>query len=226
RRELVGRQQLLRVGRQRGTGVVLRAARALPVVQTRHAVAERCRPPEPVNLKDVVDARQLQLALVPGFGPDACAAGCRSARLRRRGRLWTAPGRQQCAHGGENHKSRRGQVGNCSAPAAEKAGRGTSEPVINDLHHVASLFSRPSPPPASSAARSRSNCLMSSGRSSSRIMLGPSLSARSGSGCVSKNTPSQPQATAARARNDTILRCPPVVCPPGSCTLCVASKMT
>ena len=59
-------------------------------------------------------------------------------------------------------------------------------------------------------------------------MLGPSLGELSGSGCVSKNRPSTPIAVAARASGSTIARLPPVASPspPGSCTLCVASKTT
>ena len=59
------------------------------------------------------------------------------------------------------------------------------------------------------------------GKSSRAIMLGPSLSASSGRGCVSRNRPSQPAATAARARYGTMRRSPPErsPMPPGICTL-------
>ncbi len=64
---------------------------------------------------------------------------------------------------------------------------------------------------------------MSSGQA-----FGPSLSARSGSGWVSMNTPAIPLATAARASTGTNSRYPPdrVPCPPGICTEWVASKTT
>ena len=57
-------------------------------------------------------------------------------------------------------------------------------------------------------------------------MLAPSLGAASGLGWVSKNRPSTPKATAARASGSTISRLPPVAAPnpPGSWTLWVASE--
>ena len=53
-------------------------------------------------------------------------------------------------------------------------------------------------------------------------------SARSGSSCTSRKTASTPAATAARASVGTNARSPPdaVPCPPGSCTLWVASNTT
>ena len=59
-------------------------------------------------------------------------------------------------------------------------------------------------------------------------MLGPSLGALSGSSCTSMNSPSTPQATAARARNGTLVRSPPVEvpAPPGRWTEWVASKIS
>ena len=44
-------------------------------------------------------------------------------------------------------------------------------------------------------------------------MFGPSLSALSGSGWVSMNSPAMPTATAARASTGIICRCPPVAVP-------------
>ena len=51
------------------------------------------------------------------------------------------------------------------------------------------------------------------GSSSSATMLGPSLRASSGRGCVSRKRPSQPAATAARARYGTMRRSPPLRSP-------------
>ena len=58
--------------------------------------------------------------------------------------------------------------------------------------------------------------------------LGPSLRAQGGLGWVSMNRPATPTATAARESTGTISRMPPLLVPlpPGSCTLCVASKTT
>ena len=53
---------------------------------------------------------------------------------------------------------------------------------------------------SATASRMRKQQATSAGKSSRAIMLGPSLKASSGRGCVSKKIPSQPQATAARAR--------------------------
>ena len=58
--------------------------------------------------------------------------------------------------------------------------------------------------------------------------FGPSQSAASGSGCVSRNNPATPAATAARASTGTCCRSPPEDAPraPGCCTACVASNTT
>src|ERR1039457_6458597 len=63
---------------------------------------------------------------------------------------------------------------------------------------------------------------------SSRKALAPSESAFSGQSCTSTNTPSMPTATAARARGAMNSGWPldAAPAPPGSCTLCVASKTT
>src|SRR5262249_21904397 len=68
----------------------------------------------------------------------------------------------------------------------------------------------------------------SPGRSSSRRLVAPSDSARSGSSCTSRKTASAPAPTAARASVATIARSPPDEAPraPGCCTLWVASKTT
>jgi hypothetical protein len=59
-------------------------------------------------------------------------------------------------------------------------------------------------------------------------MLGPSLKAASGLGWVSMNKPSAPAATAQRASTGANCRWPADLSPPppGSCTECVASKIT
>ena len=58
-------------------------------------------------------------------------------------------------------------------------------------------------------------------------MFGPSEIALSGFGCVSRNSPSAPAASAALDSGATNSRCPPLLPPaaPGSCTLCVASRI-
>src|SRR5262249_32394320 len=68
----------------------------------------------------------------------------------------------------------------------------------------------------------------SPGRSSSRRLVAPSDSARSGSSCTSRKTASAPAPTAARASVATIARAPPDEKPRarGCCTLWVASNTT
>ena len=78
-------------------------------------------------------------------------------------------------------------------------------------------------------SRSKAISLSSkAGISLSGTMFGPSEKASSGRSCVSMNRPATPTATAARARTGTNSRWPPedVPCPPGCCTLWVASKIT
>src|SRR5688572_9049709 len=71
--------------------------------------------------------------------------------------------------------------------------------------------------------------LTSSSSAESGNMLGPSLGAVSGVGCVSMKSACAPAAIAERARRGTNSRAPPLEpsgpCP-GRCTLCVASKIT
>src|SRR3954469_12655666 len=66
------------------------------------------------------------------------------------------------------------------------------------------------------------------GISRNGIMFGPSLNARSGSGCVSINRPPQPAATAAFANTGANSLCPldRSPAPPGNWTEWVASKIT
>src|SRR3989441_748221 len=74
---------------------------------------------------------------------------------------------------------------------------------------------------ATSSASSRGN-------SASGTLVAPSERARLGSSCTSMKTASTPAPTAARASGATKRRSPPdaVPCPPGCCTLCVASNTT
>src|SRR2546426_778005 len=116
----------------------------------------------------------------------------------------------------------------CVEPVAD-GGEGVRLDVEDAPGPVEPLAGHRCPAFAARTARSIATSSASSpGSSASGTLVAPSERARLGSSCTSMKTASTPAPTAARASGATKRRSPPdaVPCPPGCCTLCVASNTT